>query len=50
MNRGCRNRCSQASNSFDTDVQRAAVRICFEHFLNDPAIDAAGEDRLCQPE
>jgi hypothetical protein len=22
--------------SFDTDVQRAAVRICFEHFLNDP--------------
>ncbi len=23
-------------HSFDTDVQRAAVRICFEHFLNDP--------------
>jgi HEAT repeat protein len=23
-------------NSFDTDVSRAAVRICFEHFLNDP--------------
>jgi hypothetical protein len=22
--------------SFDSDVQRAAVRICFEHFLNDP--------------
>ncbi len=23
-------------DSFDPDVQRAAVRICFEHFLNDP--------------
>jgi HEAT repeat protein len=23
-------------NSFDADVSRAAVRICFEHFLNDP--------------
>jgi hypothetical protein len=23
-------------DSFDTDVSRAAVRICFEHFLNDP--------------
>jgi HEAT repeat associated with sister chromatid cohesion len=23
-------------NSFDTEVSRAAVRICFEHFLNDP--------------
>ena len=23
-------------DSTDTDVQRAAVRICFEHFLNDP--------------
>lgn len=27
-------------NSFDTDVARAAVRICFEHFLTDP--NAAG--------
>jgi hypothetical protein len=23
-------------NSFDTDVARAAIRICFEHFLTDP--------------
>lgn len=23
-------------DSFDTEVERAAVRICFEHFLNDP--------------
>ncbi len=23
-------------NSFDPDVQRAALRVCFEHFLNDP--------------
>jgi hypothetical protein len=23
-------------NSFNTDVSRACVRICFEHFLNDP--------------
>jgi hypothetical protein len=23
-------------NSFNTEVQRASVRICFEHFLNDP--------------
>ncbi len=28
-------------NSSDTDVQRAAVRICFEHFLNDPATEPA---------
>ena len=28
-------------NSFDTEVSRAAVRICFEHFLNDPQSEAA---------
>ena len=28
-------------NSFDTDVSRAAVRICFEHFLKDPQSEPA---------
>ena len=26
-------------HSFSPDVQRAAIRICFEHFLNDPQIE-----------
>ncbi len=28
-------------NSSDTEVQRASVRICFEHFLNDPKSESA---------
>ncbi len=28
-------------DSFDSDVQRAAVRICFEHFLKDPQSEPA---------
>ncbi len=28
-------------NSSDTDISRAAVRICFEHFLKDPQSEAA---------
>ena len=37
-------------NSFDPEVQRAAVRICFEHFLQRSTIRAGREDRIRQSE
>ena len=35
-------------NSPDADTSRAAVRICFEHFLNDPGGRAGSQDRIRQ--
>ena len=49
-NRSFRNRCWQGCIHSTPEVQRAAVRVCFEHFLRDPQTAPDGEDRICRPE
>ena len=43
-------RCWRDCDSFDPGVQRAAMRVCFEHFLNDPQSAPAGEDGVRRSE